>query len=84
MRVYTQGLQVCKWYLLWGLKSINRTYFGLFGAPGIGGLGSPGAPVDLAVEEAPGQIAKHCCFGSRAYRFGGWRFEGLRMSGFRG
>ena len=31
----TQGLQVCKWYLLWGLKSINRTYFGLFGAPGL-------------------------------------------------
>ena len=30
----TQGLQVCKWYLLWGLKSINRTYFGLFGALG--------------------------------------------------
>ena len=30
----TQGLQVCKWYLLWGLKSMNRTYFGLFGAPG--------------------------------------------------
>ena len=30
----TQGLQVCKWYLLWGLKPINRTYFGLFGAPG--------------------------------------------------
>ena len=29
-----QGLQVCKWYLLWGLKSINRTYFGLCGAPG--------------------------------------------------
>ena len=34
--VYSQGLQVCKWYLLWGLKSINRTYFGLFGGPGIG------------------------------------------------
>ena len=31
----TQGLQVCKWYLLWGLKSINRTYFGLFGALGV-------------------------------------------------
>ena len=30
----TQGLQVCKWYVLWGLKSINRTYFGLFGALG--------------------------------------------------
>ena len=30
----TQGLQVCKWYLLWGLKSVNRTYFGLFGATG--------------------------------------------------
>ena len=30
----SQGLQVGKWYLLWGLKSINRTYFGLFGAPG--------------------------------------------------
>ena len=25
---------MCKWYLLWGLKAINRTYFGLFGAPG--------------------------------------------------
>ena len=35
LSVITQGLQVCKWYLLWGLKSINRTYFGLFGAPGL-------------------------------------------------
>ena len=33
--VIPQGLQVCKWYLLWGLKSISRTYFGLFGATGI-------------------------------------------------
>ena len=33
--VYSQGLQVWKWYLLWGLKSIHRTYFGLFGALGI-------------------------------------------------
>ena len=29
----TLGLQVCKWYLLLGLKSINRTYFGLFWSP---------------------------------------------------
>ena len=28
------GLQVCKQYLLWGLKYINMTYFGLFGAQG--------------------------------------------------
>ena len=28
------GLQVCKYYLLWGLKYVNMTYFGLFGAPG--------------------------------------------------
>ena len=35
-RIYTPGLQVYKWYPLWGLKSINSTYFGLFGAPGIG------------------------------------------------
>ena len=34
--IYCQRLQVCKWYLLWGLKSINRTYFGLIGALGIG------------------------------------------------
>ena len=28
------GLQVCKCYLLWGLKYVNMAYFGLFGAPG--------------------------------------------------
>ena len=30
----TLGLQVYKYDLLWGLKSVNSTYFGLFGAPG--------------------------------------------------
>ena len=28
------GLQVCKEYLPWGLKYINVTHFGLFGATG--------------------------------------------------
>ena len=28
------GIQVCKYYLLWGLKYPNITYFGLFGSPG--------------------------------------------------
>ena len=28
-------LQVCKQYLLWGLKYINMTYFGLLRAPGM-------------------------------------------------
>ena len=30
------GLQVCKQYLLSGRKSVNSTYFGPFGAPGLG------------------------------------------------
>ena len=30
----TPWLQVCKQYLLWALKYIHMTYFGLFGAPG--------------------------------------------------
>ena len=30
----TMGLQVRKQHLLWGLKSRNRTYFGLVGASG--------------------------------------------------
>ena len=29
------GLQVYKYYLLWALKYIDMTYFGLFGAPGL-------------------------------------------------
>ena len=31
----TLGIQVCKQYLLWGLKYIHNTYFGLFGSPGV-------------------------------------------------
>ena len=34
------GLQVDKQYLLWGLKSINSTYFGPFGVLGIEGFQS--------------------------------------------
>ena len=38
-KAYTSlGLQVCKQYLLWYLKYINMTYFGLFGAPGNSGV----------------------------------------------
>ena len=36
--ILSLALQVYTQYLLWGLKSINSTYFGLFGAPGYGGL----------------------------------------------
>ena len=32
--ILTPGLQVYTQYLLWGLKYINMTYFGLFGGPG--------------------------------------------------
>ena len=32
--MFSLGLQVYKQYLLWGLKSIYSTYFGLFGALG--------------------------------------------------
>ena len=41
------GLQVYKYDLLWVLKSVNSTYFGLFGAPGI--MPKQGMP-----EEIPG------------------------------
>ena len=34
------GLQIYKYYLLWALKYIDMTYFGLFGAPR-DGLGIP-------------------------------------------
>ena len=33
-KAQTLGLQVYKYRLLWGLKSLTGTYFGLFGAPG--------------------------------------------------
>ena len=35
--LFPKGSKYAKWYLLWGLKSINRTYFGQFGAPGFVG-----------------------------------------------
>ena len=35
--IFFLGLQVCKEYILWGLKYLNRTYFGLFGATGVFG-----------------------------------------------
>ena len=31
---FSLEIQVCKCYLFWGLKSINITYFHLFGSPG--------------------------------------------------
>ena len=42
----TLGLQVYKEYLLWALKYIDMTYFGLLGAP-MKGCATTGAPTDL-------------------------------------
>ena len=52
------GLPVCTSYLLWGLKDVNRTYFGVAGDPGLElvfserflrvGGGAIGAPVLLS------------------------------------
>ena len=33
MNFNTLGLQVCEGYLLWELRHISRTYFGMLGAP---------------------------------------------------
>ena len=35
MSDYSVGIQACKSYLLWGLKHVINTYFGLFASPGI-------------------------------------------------
>ena len=34
-------LQVYRYYILWALKYIDMTYFGLFGAPGFGIIRAP-------------------------------------------